>query len=83
MKRSPQSQALADLATRNAWRFEDRYSGRMMFGARCPGIVCPPRDSGRVRSAARKAGITTEARQDSMGRDIIVYWPLIRDGETR
>ncbi len=75
MKLSPLCQSIADLATRNAWIYYDRYSGRCMDGARCPGIVCRPGQAPSVRAAARKAGIRGVARQDSMGRDLIIYWP--------
>jgi hypothetical protein len=63
------------------WRFFDRYSGRGMFGAKCPGIVCPPHDVNRVESAVRMAGVKGMASGDSMGLDRIVYWPWVNCDE--
>jgi hypothetical protein len=59
------------------WSFYAGYSGRCMFGDRCPGIVCPGGDVSKVQSAVRRSGIKATPSTDNMGRDIIVYWPSI------
>lgn len=62
----------------DGWNFYARYSGRAMFGDVCPGIVCPPYDTPKVVTAARRAGIKAYPSHDNMGRDNIVYWPAIK-----
>ncbi len=82
-----EAQKIERIAERHAdedWNFYADYSGRCMFGARCPGIVCPSEDVSQVKSAVRKSGIKASASFDNMGRDMIVYWPSIstpRDAE--
>jgi len=71
---------LKQIAEENGWDFRDDYSGRGMFGASCVGIdgdYATP-----IIEAAAAAGITG-ARQDSMGKGVIVYWPSIQTKEGR
>jgi hypothetical protein len=58
----------------DGWRFYDGYSGRCMFGDRCPGIVCPSGEASQVESVVRKSGIKAKASRDNLGRSLIVYW---------
>ena len=50
------------------------YSGRCMFGAQCWGVVCSQFDVSEVKRAGTRAGLGA-ANTDSLGLDIIVYWP--------
>jgi hypothetical protein len=59
------------------------YSGRAMYGATCFGVVVP--DAGHAMAwlvslaerigADEARGLALAARTDSMGRDLIVYFP--------
>ena len=69
--------AIAARHEADGWAFRAGYSGRCMFGQKCPGIVCPPHDVRRVEAAVRRAGIRSAASGDSMGRDAIVYWTAV------
>jgi hypothetical protein len=71
------AQKIAAVAKRNGWDYYPDYSGRCMFGAKCPGIVCPPSEIKRAKAAVRRAGITGGPSQDSLGLDAIVYWSFI------
>lgn len=65
------------------------YSGRMMYGKRCVGVVIDGsamhvaadligtlyRDPGTLRELA---DILRETREDSMGLQTIVYWPSVK-----
>ncbi len=53
------------------------YSGRGMFGRECIGITIGRGDENRTRDAAKKRGISGCMSTDSMGRDVIAYWPTI------
>ncbi len=63
---------LKKIANENGWKFCDDYSGRGMFGRRCVGIVGASAEP--IVEAAAMAGVTGAFR-DSMGMDVIVYWP--------
>jgi hypothetical protein len=76
-KKLTDAQKIARVAERNGWHYRGDYSGRCMFGAICPGIVCAPHEVGRARAAVKRAGIKGEASGDSMGRDAIVYWSFV------
>ena len=70
---------LKRVAEENGWDYRE-YSGRGMYGAYCAGIdgdYATP-----IIEAAAAAGITG-ARQDSMGKGVIVYWPSIQLKEGR
>jgi hypothetical protein len=67
------------IAKENDWDYQE-YSGRGMYGAYCAGIsgdYAMP-----IIEAAAAAGITG-ARQDSLGKGAIVYWPSIQLKEGR
>lgn len=49
------------------------YSGRCMYGAKCIGIVVPGCNAAALKKRIRGASV------DSMGLDMIVYWPEISD----
>lgn len=66
--------ALKKIAKDNGWQFCDDYSGRGMFGRRCVGVVGESAEA--IVEAAAMAGVTGAFR-DSMGFDVIVYWPHI------
>jgi hypothetical protein len=53
------------------------YSGRGMFGAECVGVDLESDvDLWDLATALARAGLNIPApRTDSMGRDIIAYWP--------
>lgn len=58
------------------------YSGRGMYGKECPGLVGSRKEFVRfyIRLAAQIGADEAEdlanaAREDSMGREEIVYWP--------
>jgi len=67
---------IAERHTGDGWRFYDGYSGRGMFGARCPGITCPPSEVSRVKQAVRRV-VKSEAAVDNLSLDMIVYWPFL------
>ncbi len=54
------------------------YSGRGMFGDICYGIVCD--DANKCLEVAGSKGITG-GRTDSMGLQMIVYWPNLKPKE--
>ena len=70
-------QTIARVADLNGWSFRDDYSGRGMFGAVCPGIVCQRHEVKAVMSAVERAGVEAAASTDCMGMDAIVYWSSI------
>lgn len=49
------------------------YSGRGMYGRTCYGIVTSS-DPAEVIASAEEQGLT-DGRADSLGLDVIVYWP--------
>ena len=69
---------LREVARKNGWKFENEYSGRFMFGRRCVGIVGPSSDE--IMKAVVLDSVTvafTGWLQDTMGFEVIVYWPSI------
>ena len=71
---------LERIARNNGWEFRTDYSGRGMRGHRCVGIVGVSAEE--IVEATAMAGVTGAFR-DSMGFDVIVYWPHIAGvGET-
>ena len=69
--------AIAARHSTEGWTFRGDYSGRGMFGRRCPGIVCPQSDIELVETAVRRARVKGAASGDQLGRDAIVYWPSV------
>jgi len=63
----------------------DDYSGRCMYGAKCPAFECET-DSAMVRTFLRVAAenpelaaeLARDMKTDSMGRGMVVYFPSIR-----
>lgn len=54
------------------------YSGRNMYGRKCPAIVVDAALTNRVIEMAAQDDIVG-SRTDSMGRtDVVVYWPGIK-----
>ena len=69
---------LREVARKNGWEFQDAYSGRYMFGRKCVGIVGPSSDE--IMKAVVLDSVTvafTGWLQDTMGFEVIVYWPSI------
>jgi hypothetical protein len=55
------------------------YSGRFMFGKKCPGIVCSDPDYCEAEAHRRGFG---HGKVDTLGLKYIVYWPdLSMDSE--
>ena len=50
------------------------YSGRFMYGKTCLGFTCKSSQQEELLEIALRHGLRG-FRTDSMGRDIIVYWP--------
>lgn len=80
------AEEFADLLEGYADEVRRDYSGRGMFGAACVGFVCGQGEAHGIiadciaaeEDAERReelAYIFGKARTDSMGRDIIVYFP--------
>ena len=83
---------IRDFCDDAGYDFYDDYSGRFMYGRKCPGIVCDnPLDAvlglsdwihdcafatGRNPSAADLLG---SPKWDNMGLDMIVYFPALSD----
>jgi hypothetical protein len=65
---------LRGVARNNGWEFVGDYSGRFMYKKKCVGIVGPSAEA--IVEAATLEGVTGATR-DSMGFDVIVYWPDI------
>lgn len=58
-----------------------KYSGRGMYGSECYGITSNENVSEiQILEEAGKQGLKG-ARWDSMGRNVIVYWPRVRVAE--
>lgn len=52
----------------------EAYSGRGMFGRKCYGVVTD--QSEKLIESAAEMGLTG-VNTDSMGLDVIVYWPQV------
>ncbi len=72
--------------------FYNGYSGRGMYGRKCVGITGSMGDclsvlGELIKEAKEEAGFDDMVdtllgfRQDSMGRDVILYWPELEDIE--
>lgn len=69
----PDREKIIEASQEDGRRLYTDYSGRGMFGQTCLGIVCDdPSDT------IADAGVHG-ARQDSLGRSTIVYWPHIKN----
>lgn len=68
---------LRKIADTYSGELRDDYSGRGMFGKTCFAISCSPELAHLVIAAAHNKNIASvdASRQDSLGRDTIVYWP--------
>ena len=77
------AQKIARIVARHEdWTFYARYSGRCMYGACCPGIVCSPYDTNKAAAAVKRALGRVTVSMDNMGLDMIDYYPgLQRDPE--
>jgi hypothetical protein len=73
-------------AQREEIEVRDHYSGRGMYGASCPAVVCEPvewlRFITNIAADSEDTCITEEAdwliehfAYDSMGRSVVYYWP--------
>lgn len=51
------------------------YSGRAMYGARCLGVTVGRWDYEDAFKAAKRLRSRGAARSDSMGLDVIIYFP--------
>jgi len=69
--RSPAAKIEAAVEDDDSLSLRKDYSGRGMFGKTCYGIVCD--NPGDVIAQVGLPG----ARQDSMGKSAIVYWPSV------
>ena len=65
------------VADRNAWTYEEAYSGREMFGRRCPAIVCDHWEIKAAMGKVKRAGIKDVATWDQLGKHVVVYWPTV------
>ena len=63
------------MADEKNWRVYEGYSGRMMFGMECIGIITDDPTSVIEKAASR--GIRG-AKYDQLGKGWIVYWPDIQ-----
>ena len=61
---TPTQKRFVSKAKREGYSIRYNYSGRGMFGRRCPAVVCPWGAFGYKGAAV-----------DSMGRDCVVYMP--------
>lgn len=75
MKKNEAIEALRDIADDTGGDFREDYSGRGMYGEECVGIVTDT--PMHVIEEAAEKGIRG-AKQDSMGKRTIVYWPSLK-----
>lgn len=75
MSREATIDLIDDIATEVGGDVRESYSGRGMYGETCYGIVCD--NANRCLELAGAAGLLG-GKVDSMGRQMIVYWPNVR-----
>jgi hypothetical protein len=77
MKQTNTTQDLIDALENSGYEWR-AYSGRGMYGAQCVGVIVED-DSILWQMARDLIDIEIAApRTDSMGRDIILYWPRFK-----
>ena len=72
------SNLVKDIAQEFDGRVRSDYSGRCMYGETCFGIVASPYDRDAICERSKELGLSYP-RIDGMGRDLIYYWPHVKD----
>ena len=77
MSKLTMREILEDVASGVGADVYEEYSGRAMYGRKCIGISCERDNYLYVIATVGLRG----AKTDSMGRDMIVYWPHLTGDE--